>query len=80
MKKPVQKPARLFHDEKKEHKQFINDARSYSGIETFTDHPLVKAKLNISWYKLNPSKIKARLCVESLNNDGYKKEISGESN
>jgi exonuclease III len=51
---------------RKKHRRFIEDARSYSGIETYTDHRLVKAKLNIEWYKMKPPKNKSKLKIEKL--------------
>ena len=59
---------------KKQHRQFLCDARSYSGIEIYTDHRLVKAKLDIRWYKLKPSKTTNRIKIEDLNNQENKKK------
>ncbi len=39
------------------HRLFSQDSRSYhSAIKTYTDHRLVKAKLNLIWYKKMSSK------------------------
>ena len=35
---------------------FVTNSRSYSGIETETDHKLVKANLNIQWWKKHQPK------------------------
>ena len=59
---------------KKEHQTFVNDARSYSGIETFTDHRLVTAKINIKWYKMKAQKTTPKLNVEKLRDEGYRKK------
>ena len=37
---------------KKTHRQFIQNSRSYSGIETYTDHKLVKAEMRLEWWRL----------------------------
>jgi len=59
---------------KKEHQTFVNDARSYSGIETFTDHRLVKAKINIKWYKTKAQKTTPKLSLEKLRDEEYRKK------
>eukprot|EP00794_Sanderia_malayensis_P004055 gene4055-4606_t len=48
------------------HRNFVEDARSYSGIETFTDHRLVKAKINIKWYELKSCKKTPKLNIQRL--------------
>ena len=41
---------------KKEHRIFVQDSHSYSGIETSTDHKLVMAILKIDWKNKTPAK------------------------
>ena len=36
---------------------FVQDSRSYGGINVQTDHKLVRAKLNIRWYKMRTEKV-----------------------
>ncbi len=45
---------------KKDHKIMLQDARSYSGIETNTDHRLVKTTMKIEWYKVFEKKNKEK--------------------
>ena len=53
---------RLHYNQEK-HISQAQDARSFSGIETFTDHKLVKASLKIKWYKIkfNKPEIKPKI-------------------
>ena len=46
---------------RKRHKLFVTNSRSYSGIETTTDHKLVKMNTRMEWYKLNTSKTKTKI-------------------
>jgi exonuclease III len=41
---------------KTQHRQLIQDARSYSGINTSTDHRLVITIVNLTWYKVYSKK------------------------
>ena len=58
----------------KKHRIFLEDARSCNGIETNTDHRLVKAKLNIKWYKIKTKPNMSKLNVEKLKNPEQRSE------
>ena len=65
-KKPVPKSDRLHHNQEK-HISQAQDARSFNGIETFTDHKLVKASFKIKLYKVKFNKPKIeRLPEENI--------------
>ena len=46
---------------KKTHRQFIQNSRSYSGIETYTDHKLVKAEMRLEWWRLKRQREKTQM-------------------
>ena len=48
------------------HRALITNSRSYNGLETFTDHRLVKANLNINW-QLVKYNTKKRQSASSIN-------------
>ena len=39
-----------------EHRCFVTNSRSYSGINTDTDHHLVKMEINFEWHKIKSKK------------------------
>ena len=52
----------------------MEDARSFSGIETFTDHRLVKAKINIKWYQMQNTKKTPKLNLDKLRDTEYRQK------
>ena len=51
---------------KNKHIKFGEDARSFSSIETFTDHRLVKARINMKWYKMQNKNKNPKLNLDKL--------------
>ena len=51
---------------RKSHRIFINDSRSHNGLQTFTDHRLVRTKLDIKWYKMKKEKTQSKLNIDLL--------------
>jgi len=60
-------------------KIFYQDSRSYSGIETPTDHRLVRATMKIEWYRIKPAMKTTKLNLDDLRNPEtqrrYKEEV-----
>ena len=48
------------------HKYLINDSRSYDGLETYTDHRLVKMTMKLQWWKLPRNQVKQK-CYNTAN-------------
>ena len=62
------------------HRKFIQDSRSYSGFETYTDHKIVKTKIKLDWWRLKQQREKTeRLNINKLENietrSKYKQEL-----
>ena len=38
------------------HRRFVTDSRSYGGIQSNTDHKMVKMSIKFQWYRLSPAK------------------------
>ena len=48
---------------RKAYRLFINDSRSQTGLETFSDHRLERAKLKIQWYKMKKEETETKLNI-----------------
>ena len=59
---------------KNSHRMMITDSRSYSGINTNTDHRLVMAKFNLEWHKLKKSNNRRIINIDNLKNENKKQE------
>ena len=64
---------------RQEHRLFLNDARSYSGTTTFSDHRLVLAKLNLNWYRKTVKKSRTRKIDFSKLNDAEQRRMYQDS-
>ncbi len=47
---------------------FVEDSRSYGGIQMQTDHKLVKTKLNIEWYKMKMNRRELGINLQNFKN------------
>ena len=58
-----------------EHRKFVTNARSYSGIETYTDHKLVKTEVKFEWYKFKTQNeiMKPKIDIKDLQTEENKK-------
>ena len=65
---------------RKSYRNFVTDSRSYSGINTNTDHRLVKTSFTFDCHKLTNSKKVERIDYQRFNNqevrDKYKETVS----
>ncbi len=48
------------------HRLLNHESRSYSEIDTYTDHRLVKTKLYVTWYKMKTSKTPTGIYIGKL--------------
>ena len=53
---------------RKEHQHTIRDARSHNGLLTFTDHRLVRTKINLRKLHAEKQKTKPKIALEKLQN------------
>ena len=53
---------------KKEHQNTIHDSRSHNGLMTYTDHRLVRAKINLKKLNIKRQKTKPKIALERLQN------------
>ena len=61
-------------------RNIVLNSRSYSGIETYTDHNLVKAEIRLEWHRINKPKIEKRKTInlDNLYNSKAKIEYQDE--
>ena len=58
------------------HRRFVTNSRSYGGIETETDHKLVKMELRVEWYKLKSKELKKdNIDISNFTNKDKKEEF-----
>ena len=64
---------------RKEHRIFIQDSRSYSGTETFSDHRMVILKMKINWKIITPrTTSKKQIDIQKLQDPEIRKKYSEE--
>eukprot|EP00794_Sanderia_malayensis_P010172 gene10172-11213_t len=51
-----------------QHRNFVTNSRSYSGIDTKTDHRLVRANIRMDWYKMKIEKREPILDMDKFKN------------
>ena len=58
----------------------MTNARSYSGIETYTDHKLVKTGIKFEWYRIKTQneKMKPKIDIKRFTDRGKQEEYREE--
>ena len=58
----------------KKHMIFVQNARSYGGINTESDHKIVITKMSIQWYKMKTTKFAPKINISKLREKEHQTE------